>query len=139
MAEERKKILEMLAAGKLSVDEAERLLEAVGGDEPSASPGPGAVAKSRCKYLRVLVEDGPKGEKVNVRVPLGLIRAGIKLGGLIPEGARGRVNEAMRAKGLDFDLDSLDAKTVEELMMAFSELKVDATSGAGESVRLFCE
>ena len=39
MSEERKKVLEMLAAGKITAGEAEKLLDRLGGNNPSATPG----------------------------------------------------------------------------------------------------
>ena len=79
MSEEKKRILEMLSQNKITVDEAERLLAAMDTSSNSGSePSPG---KANPKYLRVQVEPvGPKsdGERVNVRVPMNLIRAGLK-------------------------------------------------------------
>ena len=58
MQEERKKILEMVADGKISVDEAERLLTALDQDEQSEqmkhTPG------RRPQYLRVMVAQGER-------------------------------------------------------------------------------
>ena len=101
MGEHRRQILQMLAEGKISADEAERLIAAV--EEPtSARPSDsGAPAgKSRPKYLRVQVdseEDSAHGgpTKVNVRVPMQLLRAGVKLASLLPAQALHRANHAM--------------------------------------------
>ena len=86
MNEERTKILEMLKDGKIGVADAEKLLAALSsgaaGDEPRAA----GAAKPR--YLRVQVEPGPGSEskdKVNIRVPMKLIRAGLKLAAFIPK------------------------------------------------------
>jgi len=105
MNENRRQILEMLAAGKITADEAERLIVALE-KEPPAAAGAGAAAgsKPRPKYLRVVVEDetgsgsiasgisgGSAGRgptKVNVRVPMQLLRAGVKLAALIPPQAQ---------------------------------------------------
>ena len=59
MNEERKKILEMLAAGKINVEEAERLLCALASSRPDSR---GEFRQIAPKYLRVLVEPGPKSE-----------------------------------------------------------------------------
>ena len=88
MSENRRQILNMLAQGKITVDEAERLLSAVE-REPASSVGESDEARrnDKVKYLRVVVdaqddEDGPT--KVNVRVPMQLLRAGVKLSSIIP-------------------------------------------------------
>ena len=54
MKDERRQILDMLAAGKITVDEAERLLSAISSDESAQIKEQGF--KKEAKYLRVLVE-----------------------------------------------------------------------------------
>ena len=91
MSEERKKILKMLEEGKLSVEEAARLIEAVESQAPEARASSGEKAE----FLRVLVcENGQ--EKVKVNVPLALARIALKA---IPNSAR----QQMNAQGVDID------------------------------------
>jgi hypothetical protein len=73
------------------------------------------------------------GDKVNVRVPLTLVRAGIKLRAVMPEHAR----EKLEANG--FDLGHLNGMEGDELVSALRELNVDVDSAKGETVRIFCE
>ena len=144
MSENQKRILEMLAEKKISVDEAERLLSLVN-SEPDTEikmPGDTPEKKRNPKYLRVLVqpgtENGGGGERVNVRVPIALIRAGIKLTSLIPAHASDHVNEALREKGINFDISKLKAEDFEELVDALSDLEVDVEGGK-EKVRVYVE
>lgn len=144
MNENRRSILEMLAAGKITADEAERLLAAI---ERSAS-GSGADSsesrvKPKPKYLRVVVQaadvyhgEGPT--KVNVRVPMQLLRAGVKLTSLIPAQARDQVNQAMRQHGVNFDLGQLKPENLEELIDQLNDLTVDVDNKDAQ-VRVFCE
>src|SRR4030043_79622 len=132
MSDNRKKILEMLADKKITVDEAERLLAVAGNEEkPGTSyTPPNNTNRQAPKFLRVVVEPGPGegGEdvdKVNVRVPMNLIRAGMKLTSLIPPHASDKMNEAMREKGVDFDLRNMKPEDLEELINALSDLEVD--------------
>lgn len=91
MSEERQKILRMLEEGKITVEEAARLIEAV---EPPASVGK-APSGEKAEFLRVLVcENGQ--EKVKVNVPLALARIALKA---IPNSARQQIN----AQGVDID------------------------------------
>jgi hypothetical protein len=140
MSAERRRILDMVAQGKISAAEAEELLEAVGQGEtvPAAAEG-GAVGVSRPakKFLRVLVEDGE--DKVNIRVPLSLLRAGIRLTNLLPEQARGQIERVMAEKGLPGDLANIKPERVEDLIEQLGELAVDVNDGGRESVRIFCE
>ncbi len=146
MSENRKRILEMLADKKITVDEAERLLALVGTDESSKEQSSGATQdkKGPAKYLRVLIQPGPEGEsghsaeRVNVRVPMSLIRAGMKLTSLIPPEAVDKVNEAMKEKGINFDLRNLKADDIQELVDAISDLEVNIDSGR-EKVHVYVE
>jgi hypothetical protein len=72
MPDERARILELLQAGKITVEEAEQLLDALGKrrDEPSWEEG--AAARERQRRLCVRITDLRTGKtKVNVRLPSG--------------------------------------------------------------------
>jgi len=147
MSDNKKKILEMLAQNKISADDAYRLLSAIDGGEgrrEGTSRAETAV-KDKAKYLRVTVLPNPEKEKsgdydrVNIRVPMSLIRAGIKLTSLIPSEARDKVNLALHEKGIDFDARNMRPEDIEELIGALSDLEVDVVSKTGESVRVYVE
>jgi hypothetical protein len=77
MNEERRKVLEMLSQGKITVEEAEKLLAAVGAADPGPAAESDAAGRRSWKYLRVQVEPSPgseNGDRVNIRVPFKLIR-----------------------------------------------------------------
>ena len=147
MSENQKKILEMLAQNKISADEAYRLLNIIeSGEGGRESTGKMATAmKDKVKYLRVTVlpdaehEHSQNVDRVNVRVPMSLIRAGIKLTSLIPPEARDKVNGALREKGIDFDVRNVKPEDLEELIEALSDLEVDVVSAKGEKVKVFVE
>ena len=146
MTENRKRILEMLADKKINVEEAERLLTLTGDEETKAEQAADTPPerKKTGKYLRVVVEPGPgnetgqKAERVNVRVPMNLIRAGMKLTALIPPHAADKVNETLKDKGIDFDLRNLKPDDFEELIEALADLEVDVDSGR-EKVHVYVE
>ena len=73
--------------------------------KPRLSPRSRRPRRVGARYLRVLVDTDQNGRntRVNVRVPMALLRAGVRLSGLAPEEARERANAAMRAKGIAFD------------------------------------
>lgn len=146
MTENKKKILEMLAQNKISADDAYRLLNVIDSDEGGQESTPRAEpeGKAKPKYLRVNVMPDPdaangSGDRVNVRVPMSLIRAGIKLTSLIPPEAMDKVNGALRDKGINFDVRSVKAEDIEELIEALAELEVDVVSARGEKVKVFVE
>jgi hypothetical protein len=149
MNENRRQILEMLAAGKITADEAERLLAALE-DPPKAgngSAGQDAQPKTKPKYLRVLVEadesmTGNKGmTTVNVRVPMQLLRAGVRLASLIPAQAHDQFDEAMNKHGVPLTLSQIKPENLEELIDHLEDLTVDVDGKAGNQtkVRVFCE
>ena len=94
-------------------------------------PITGPEAKGKPRYLRVVVESQSAGEdgnspaKVNVRVPLNLIRAGVKLTNLIPNRAKEQINGALRKEGIEFDIAQVNPENIEELIVHLSELTVD--------------
>src|SRR4029453_6694183 len=103
MSEQRRQILAMLAEGKINTDEAERLIAALernneDADTASTEPRP----TRRLKYLRVVVDDRSEKEpaKVNIRVPIQLLRAGVRLASLIPPKALGQANLELQKSGI---------------------------------------
>ena len=150
MNEHRRQILEMLATGKITADEAERLIAALEkSDSPLSSGGGTSSPAAKPKYLRVLVDSNDSGDpyhgpvKVNLRVPMQLLRAGVRLAGLIPAQAREHVNEALREKGIPFDINQIRPENLEELVDQLSDLTVDVDVNGNPSekvkVRVFCE
>ncbi len=138
MSDERKKILELLADKKISVEEAEKLLAALGGQASEAEPACGG--KKNWKYLRVLVEPGPGSEmedKVNIRVPMKLIRAGLKFAAFIPHQAQGQVRAALKEKGIDMDMTKITPEDLEEIVANLDDLTVEVDGK--DKVRVFCE
>lgn len=140
MSDNQKRILDMLAEGKISADEAQKLLAALGSGDDEAKSAPPRDAK----YLRVVVvpdPDSPKSEdvnRINVRIPISLIRAGIKFTSLIPADASEQVNEALKEKGIDFDVRNLKPEDLEELITALHDLEVDVQSGQ-EKAHIYVE
>ena len=142
MTENRRQILDMLSEGKINVAEAESLLSLLD-QPPSGGPngsGTGETSKPPPKYLRVVVEeDGESGsERVNIRVPMALIRSGVKLAALIPKEATNRVNEKLEQKGIGIKLGSLKVEDLEQLVDAMADMEVDVQDGK-EHVRIFME
>ena len=146
MSENRKQILQMLADGVITTDEAEQLLTAA---ERAPRPAEAATAdgltrpNARPKYLRVMVdtEEGGTAEnpiKVNVRVPMQLLRAGVRLSSLVPQPARDKANAALRDQGVPFDLNQLRPENLEDLIDQLGELTVDVEEEKTK-VRVFCE
>lgn len=142
MTEERRQILEMLAAGKITTDEADRLLDAL----RSAPPAPTATAtppKTSPKYIRVMVDSNDKDDgpvHINVRVPIMLLRAGVRLASLIPPKAQERVNVALREQGMDFDVSQIKPENLHELIDQLQDFSVDIDQKQDDvKIKIFAE
>ena len=140
MNEQRKDILDMLAEGKITAAEAEQLIAALERDQPPPATSLAVPAKGRAKYLRVVVDASENGEpvRVNVRVPLQLLRAGVRLAALIPPQALGQANAGLDKSGVPFDLTQLKPEQLEALVEHLDELTVDVDQPDAK-VRVFCE
>jgi hypothetical protein len=136
MNENRRKILEMLAAGQINAEEAERLITALETPGDASEPR----AKGKAKYIRVVVDDNGKGTgpKANIRVPMQLLRAGVKLVNLIPYQARDHVNAALHEHGVGIDLSQIKSENLEELVDQLDDVTVDVDD-KDVKVRVFCE
>jgi hypothetical protein len=151
MSEDRTRILELLAAGKITAGEAERLLDALeapaGGSEatgaqapapgPAISGDPAPLAAALPKYLYVKV-DAVNGDNVNVKIPIALVRSGLKLTSLIPPQAMDKINDQMVEHGMSVDLSNLKPEDIDELVSAMREMEVHVDASNGDTVRVYC-
>ena len=135
MTEERRQVLEMLSQGKVTVQEAEQLLAAVA-QPAAADEGP----KAPPKYFRIQVHDaareGKKAENVNIRVPISVVRGGLRLGSLIP-GLFAK-KKIQLDNGVELDLSKVTYSDLEAMIKDIGELSVDVDGGDAQ-VRIRCE
>lgn len=170
MVEERTRILDLLAAGKITAEEAGRLLDALSttaqtGKDEAPAPGETAEGAGRKtgtgsgwsrflsasarsedktgssgagtpKFILVKVES-LKGDNVNVKIPLSLVRAGLKLTSLIPQQAQDQINRTMAEKGMEFDLSSFKPEDLENLIESLREMEIDVDGANGDKVRVY--
>jgi hypothetical protein len=138
--EDGRQILQMLAEGKITADEAERLINAL--ERQQLEPAPGAVTrqKTRRKYLRVVLVDNSAEapSRINIRVPLQLLRAGVRLTSLIPPQALIRVNAELDKVGVPIDLTQLKPQDIEELIDQLDDVTVDIDD-PDTKMQVFCE
>jgi hypothetical protein len=132
MSEETRKVLEMVSQGKVTVQEAEQLLQAVAvpSDEKKTEP----------RYFRILINkparEGKKAEAVNIRVPITVVRGGLRLGALFP-GMLGK-KKIQLDNGLELDLSKVTYTDLEAMIKDIGELSVDVDGGDAQ-VRIRCE
>jgi hypothetical protein len=147
MKDERTRILEMVAAGTITAQEAERLLDALQsapGSDPAAGPpttgsanGEPTGPRKNAKYMYVKVRS-TEGDNVDVKVPLALARAGLKLTSLIPPLAMAEIDKHMGEQGVNIDFTNLKPADIEELIEGLTEMEVNVDSKNGDNIRVFC-
>jgi len=146
MNEDRKRILDMLAEGKITADQAEMLIDSLGTpteSAPAPAPSPsadwpsGPSAGGVPKFMYVKVRSSGK-DTVDVKIPLALLRAGLKLTSLIPPQAMEQINESMKESGISIDFNNLKPEDIEDVIESLREMEVNIVSADGDNVRVFC-
>lgn len=146
MSEERARILNMLAKGTITAEEAEHLLDALdarrgagtGTATPAIKGDPTPLIEALPKYLYVKVVSA-KGDNVDVKVPLALVRSGLKLTSLIPSQAMDQIDESLSEHGMSIDFSNLKPEDIEQLIEALREMEINVDSKEGDNVRVYCK
>lgn len=140
MSSETQKVLEMVAAGKISPADADRLLEKLSHSgattEPAAAPEP-QPGKAGKKFLRIMV-DKPGRDAINIRVPLSFLRSGMAWT-VLPKAVRERLEERDINLGRFVSLRELGSMDAEQLQAVLEQLNLDIEKGDGNKVRIFAE
>jgi len=139
MTDHRRRILDMLAAGKISADEAEQLLNALPSDNRAEAGQAPDAREGGAKFFRIEVRkparDGQREKKVDIRVPVAVVRSGLKLGSLFRGfkddrwTAGGKLGDRLRAHGLDIDWEHLDMAQLETLLGEVGDVSIDVDDG----------
>jgi len=104
MSEEKRKILNMVAEGKLTPEEADRLLDAL------------KNAQGKKRFFRVRVYDKNNREKpsVKVNIPIAVLKIASKIGaafkGVMPEGMK------LNLHGKEITLDEFTPEMIDEII-----------------------
>ncbi len=164
MGDDRTRILDLLAAGKITAEEAARLLDALQATPTESAEADGSTAaetkaetkggsswpkffsgaktgekggtSGAPKFMFVKVVS-TKGDNVNVKIPLALVRAGLKLTSLIPPQAAEQINKTMAEKGMSFDLTNFKPEDFEDLIESLREMEVDVDSADGDKIHVY--
>jgi DUF4097 and DUF4098 domain-containing protein YvlB len=137
MNEEVLRILEMVKSGRITPEEGEKLLSAIGqGSEEGKTP----AGKRTMLRVRVDVKDPEKSEqaKVNVNVPLAIAKKAMGLLSLIPKEAKAELEQS------GIDLSQIDLKGLIEMFEdgEINEDLVDIVTGderKGATVKVYVD
>jgi hypothetical protein len=145
MSDDRRRVLDLLAQGKVTVDEAAELLRALEAHGASRATGGDQQGEPRKpRWVRINVHHKAEGgtdqrdKDVNIRVPIAVVKSGMRLGAFIPVHARDEFSERLREKGFDVDFSKLDASSIDAMLSALGETDIEIESGRGQ-VRITCE
>lgn len=136
--DEKMRVLKMVEEGKISAEQAVNLLDALG-EAAEEAEGQDALAGKdfavsgardgayENKMLRVVV-DSAEGDKVNVQLPVKIIRQVLKVTGKLP----------IQGKGVEnFDLDALTVSILECLDSETLGNILDVNAADGSTVKIF--
>ena len=109
MSEEKKKILSMVAEGKLTPEEADRLLDAL------------KDARGKKRFFKVMVyaKDNREKPKVRVNIPIAVLKLASKIGaafkGVMPEGMK------VNLHGKEITLDEFTPEMIDGIVDSLGE------------------
>jgi len=144
MSDDTRRILDLLAQGKITVDEADQLLRAMSASS-DAAPAAAAAANeppATPRYVRITVhktaKDDRRDKDVNIRVPIAVVKSGMRLGALIPGFPGDAVSARLRERGIDVDFSKLDTAALEHVLKQLGDTNIEVDSGKAQ-VRISCE
>ena len=150
MSDDTRRILDLLAQGKITVDEADQLLRAMAASSDAAPAATAAASNEPSatpRYVRITVHKTPKDKTakddcrdkdVNIRVPIAVVKSGMRLGALIPGFPGDAVSARLRERGIDVDFSKLDTTAFEQMLKQLGDTNIEVDSGKAQ-VRISCE
>ena len=113
--DDTRRILDMLSQGKITVDEADRLIKAMSADPPAetATADTATDGRQRARWFRINIHKPAKDQThkpkdVNIRVPIAVVKGGMRLGAIIATFAGEKAAQRMKERGLDLDLSTIN-------------------------------
>jgi len=152
MSDDTRRILDLLAQGKITVDEADQLLAAIAaaahtGEANDRAGAAGEPSTQRWVRIRIHKQptDGREGKDVNIRVPIAVVKGGMRLGAIIGTFAGEKAAQRMKERGIDLDLSKINADfskmngaEFDAFMKSLDDMNIDIDDGTSQ-VRITCE
>jgi len=149
--DDTRRVLDMLQEGKITVDEADRLIKALCTDRPAetATADTAATGSERVRWIRINIQkpanDGHKAKNVNIRVPIAVVKGGMRLGAIIGTFAGDKAARRMKAQGLDIDLakissdlSQMNGPEFDEFLRSLNDTNIEIDDGHSQ-VRITAE
>ncbi len=140
MSEERSRILNMLAGGKITAEEAERLLDAL--DSRAGRDGGGPVIKGDPTPDRGPSEEpvrqGPRHQRrQRRRQDAARARAlGAQADVAHPAVAMDKINDSMSEQGISVDFYNFKPDDIDEFVGALRDMEINVDAKNGDTVRV---
>ena len=135
----RRRILDLLSQGKITVDDADQLLRALGASSLESESATESTDKQSARWIRVTVDkaarDGKPAKQVSIRVPMALVRGGVRLGTIFPGFTRkdgDTVSRHLRDHGVDVDWSKLDLSQLDTVLQNLDETTIDVDKGRAQ-------
>jgi len=108
MSEDSLKILKMIENGTINAEDGMKLLDAISGSDKKKQ----TTTKKNLKSIRIYVEDERRNNPVDIKLPFGVFKAGIKIGEKFSPDLQGVMEE------IDYDeiLSAIDEGATGEIM-----------------------
>ena len=108
MGEDELRVLKMIEAGTITADEGMKLLEAIS----QADRGKSGQTRKVIRSIRMHIHDESRATPVDIKLPIGLFKAGIKIG----EKFSPELQQAMSEINYDDIMQSVDEGITGEIM-----------------------
>jgi len=151
MSDDTRRILDLLAQGKITVDDADKLIDAitVPAAEPTETAAGGGADRAKRRWIRInvlkLAKEGKQDKEVNIRVPIAIVRGGMRLGSIIATFAGEKAAQRMKERGIDLDLakingdfSQMNGEEFDAFMKSLDDMNVEIDDGKSQ-VRITCE
>src|SRR3954468_944266 len=129
MSDESRRVLDLLSQNKITVDEADRLLRAIAPSPPEPAVKAEADQPRKARFIRIAVHKPGCGREtqrdVNIRVPMAIIRSGMRLGAIIPGVIGDKITAQLRERGLDVNLSKLDPTMIEAVLADLGDVGIN--------------
>ena len=148
--DDTRRILDLLAQGKTTVDEADRLLKALGAARaPSADNAEATGDRKKPSWFRINIHkpanDHRDAKDVNIRVPVSVMKGGMRLGAIIATFAGEKAARRMRERGIELDLSkingdlsSLNGPEFDQFLRSLDDVNIEIDDGKS-TVKITCE
>jgi len=142
--DETRRILDLVSQGKITVDEADRLLKALRESDTGASAERPAPSWFRIN-IHKLANEHRQAKDVNIRVPVAVMKGGMRLGAIIATFAGEKAAQRMKERGLDLDLSQINGDLskmngpeFESFLKSLDDVNIEIDDGKSQ-VRITCE